>query len=193
MKTKLAFAKVKRINDDVNELFFNIEGALYSSMEGLAAYERMDCAKKLFWINENFFYDDVPVEDVSMDEFQTEEGQKKYWNKYLTDLKAEWENGSIIDYIPAQDDFSPDECQICYVLDVGGREFFFMDETTIHGSDIYELFETENVTSEYFDKLVQTINVNEIKEFVDTHTQEEVEEKYTIKWFKEHNESMWEL
>lgn len=200
-KAKLAFLKVKKIKGDINEYFFNVEGALYSSMESLTAYDRMECAKRLYWIKENFYYEDVetPTDDVSLEEFQTDEGQKKYWNKYLTDLKAEYENGdivgSIVDFIPAPNDSSLDECQICYVFEIGDKELFLMDETSQHDTDMYELFEFENVTSEYFERYLQTIDYPEIEEFVNTHTQDEIEEKYAIKWYKEHNDtsSMWEL
>lgn len=195
-KTKLAFAKVKSVNGNVNELFFSVEGSLYSTINGLAEYDRMDCAKKLYWINEGFFYEDVetPADNVSLDEFQTEEGQHKQWNKNLTDIISDYKNGTLVDYIPAPDGLSLSECQICYVFDIGGKEIYLMDETNEHGSDLLELFEVENVTNEYFNRFIEAINLDEIKEFVNTHTQEEVEEKYATKWMKEHNDtsSMWE-
>lgn len=197
--TKLVFVKVKKAKGDVNEWFFNIEGSLYSSLENLAEYTRMSYARDLYWIKEGFFFNDVeiPEEDVSIDEFQTEEGQHKAWNKHLSDLIKRKEEGQLLDCIPATEDTPVDEHQIsvCYVFEIGGQELFFMDDgTSTQNTDISELFELENVTSEYSKKYMEAVNTSEIEHFVNTHTKNEIEEKFATKWDKENKDyfSMWE-
>lgn len=192
--TKLAFLKVKKIKK--GEDFLSVEGRLCTSMDDLVDDIRMCYARDLYWIKERFFYDDVetPEQDVSIDEFQTEEGQDKAWNKHLSDLITSKENGLLLGYEPLADDNQGRINQIILVLDIGGQEVFFEDDTSRYGSDITNIFEFENVTSEYFDKFMRAIDKDEIEEYVNTHTQDEIEEKYISRWTKEHNDtfSMWE-
>lgn len=192
-QTRLAFLKAKKINDSTSELL-DISGMLYSSIDELVDSTREEYAKELYWIKEGFMYDDVetPTDDVSLEEFQTEEGQHKEWNRYLTELIKNKENGTLMEYVPAIDNEPVDA--VCYVFEVGGQEVFFWEQPVQHDSNIFNLFEFENVTNEYFSKFIQTINPDEIEEFVATHTQDEVEEKYISRWTREHSDSfsMWE-
>lgn len=192
--TKLAFLKVKKLKK--GEEFLSVEGRLCTSMDDLVDDIRMSYARDLYWIKERFFYDDVetPEQDVSFDEFQTEEGQHKAWNKHLSDLITKKENGLLLGYEPLSDYNKGRINKIFLVLDIGGQEVFFEDETLVHGTNVLDIFEFENVTNEYFNKFMSAIDKDEIEEYVNTHTQDEIEEKYTSKWTKEHDDtfSMWE-
>lgn len=193
---KLAFFKVKGIKQDVNKNLFDVKGSLYSSIENLVDDAREDYARNMYWINERFFYNDVetPDDDVSIEEFQTEEGQHKQWNKYLSDLIKEYENGTLMDYVSASSDSPVDKYTVCYVFEFAGQELFFIDEDIANAAEFIKMFDVENVTDEYFEKYLQAINPDEIEEFVATHTQDEVEEKYMSRWTREHSDSfsMWE-
>lgn len=193
---KLAFFKVKGIKQGSNKKLFDIEGSLYTSIENLVDDVREDYARKMYWINERFFFNDVetPNDDVSIDESQTEEGQHKLWNKYLSDLIKEYENGTLMDYVSASSDSPINEYTVCFVFEFAGQEMFFINDNIANAADFTKMFDVENVTDEYFNKYIQALNPNEIEEFVATHTQEEVEEKYMSSWTREHSDtfSMWE-
>lgn len=186
-KTKVKFLKVKRCKDNVDcEISFS--GTFYPSIESLVEYDRMEYAKKLFWANNSSFYDDVeiPEEHVSIEEFQTEEGQHKEWNKYLSDIISEKESGDLLDYTPATEEDALKDCQVFIVANYNGKDVFF----DIHKGD-ESIFEYEDVTNEYFKKYLEAMNTAEIEDFVNTHTQDEIEEKYAYSRYRDKSE-MWE-
>lgn len=187
-KTKIKFLKVKRCKDNVDcEISFS--GTFYPSIESLVEFDRMEYAKKLFWANNSSFYDDVeiPEENVSFEEFQTEEGQHKAWNKYLSDIISEKESGDLLDYMSGTEEDALEDCQVFIVANYNGKDVFF-------SIDEYDenIFEYEDVTNEYFKKYLEAMNTAEIEDFVNTHTQDEIEEKYAYRMYKNKSE-MWVL
>lgn len=187
-KKKLLFLRVKEIKGEITNNY------IYPSMDNFVEWIKERYARDCYWIKEQDFYDDVEIPSIapSFDEQQTEEGQKKYWNWHLSELISMKRKGLLLDKAIGVIT-SPHESLIpILVVEILGRDMFFTsDDCYRYDLDLLEL---ENVNEEYLPKFFDAINTEEIEAFVNTHTQDEIEEKYSTRFNKESEGfSMWEL
>ena len=195
----------------MNTKFVKVEGLIKSldvegsicTLDRLTEWIRMEYARDLYWVKERRFEHDVdiPDEEVTFDEYQTEEGQKRYWNHRLKTLIEAKENGRLLDkeiesYMP----------HLLFVVNFGGTDVFITikddnDNVITNLNKLYMEglslghFKFEDATEEYQKIVMESINPAEIEEYVDTHTPDEIEQKYATTYFRNINDtsSMWEL
>lgn len=178
---KIRFLKLKELKRD-----FSAQEILVS-LNSIINWTKMEYARECYWINERAFEPDVeiPTQAVSIEEYQTEIGQKKHWNYYLNRSINRFESGELLYAITIQN-FQPHSTPCILVCELGGKETFIMCDLPT----VKECVEYEDVTDEYWEKYVNEINPSEIEEFTKTHTMQEVEDKYCAEEFRS---EMWTL
>ena len=121
------------------------------------------------------FYDDVeiPIKCPSGEEQQTENGHKKYYNWDLSNLISKYENGELF-----EEALSVEFPENVLVVNLCGDEMFLYSYP--HSEYLIDNENVIDVTEEYTKKIIDIIKPDEIEEFVKTHTDEEIEEKYEI-------------
>lgn len=185
-KKQLSFLRV----NEINEWLTDVE--IYPSMTDLVESIKERYARDCYWIKEREFNNDVETPTVapSFEEYQTEEGQKKYWNWHLSNLISLKERGLLIDEALGMIT-NPNEAFIqIYVIDIMGKDMFLIGINELNA----EKLALENITEEYLPKFIEAINTEEIESFVETHTQDEIEEQYCSKFNKAHDRlEMWVL
>lgn len=185
-KKQLLFLRVNKINGWLTDV------EIYPSMTDLVESIKERYARDCYWVKEREFNNDVEIPTVapSFEEYQTEEGQKKYWNLHLSNLISLKERGMLLDKA-LEMIANPNASFITiYVVDIMGKEMFFMGHNEFNAEEL----ELENITEEYLPKFLEAINTEEIESFVDTHTQDEIEEQYCSKFNKTHDRfEMWVL
>ena len=194
---KILFLKVKNVKEPTHSDSINLDwSTMYTSIESLVESVRMGYARNAYWVKEHVFNDDVeiPNTDVSIEDYQTNEGQKKHWNYHLSKLINLSVKEKLLEYtIEEEFGYAVHECLVFLVLELGGRDVFLTLTQNVDKDD-FKCLELENVTDEYYPKFIEAINQNEIDDFVQTHTADEVEEKYISRYLKGNsNFSMWEL
>ena len=146
------------------------------------AFERFraEYSKLLFYAWKKDLYEDVetPIEEVSFEEFQTEEGQHKEWNRYVTDLNLKYINGNLLEHA-IEVWFGSDKYLLLF--EINGKEVYA--KSTYLGNITNDC---ADVTTEFIDRLKKEINVDEIEEYVKTHTEDEIEKKYSAKGYEEY-------
>ena len=170
METKIKFFKLKNgvfkwseYHDLVLRTCLNLD------------WTKADYAKKFTWVTDKEFYDDVetPTKDVTIDEFQTDEGQKKQWNKMLKELVETYENNELLE-----------ECLEfegnVLVVNVNGVDMFITREN----GDFFDDEDLVDVTEEYMKYIVDNLKPKEIEEYCKIHTPDEIEKKYAVKGFE---------
>lgn len=161
-----------RLNKIVRDAEFDYDDVI-EKMDSMASdleWIKAEYARDLFWIKERFFYDvETPNEEVSLTEYQTEEGQKKYWNKRLTELISDYENDTLFSRI--LDDYF--KC-VLVIPNENDDLYLRIDEK------ILPLIDCIDVTDEYEEIIKYKIDKTEIENFVKNHTQDEVEKKYHV-------------
>lgn len=187
------FFKVKGINAHAN--FENI--SVYRSMDSLVEWLKMDYARDCFWIKEKDFYDEVKIPTTRPTDSEIygcqEKGWKKYWNYHLAKLISAKEKGELLNKILDGNFNSIDGHFVFFVIEIGGEDVF-VNLQNFDKEDI-DALKLEDVTNEYVSQFFEAINSKEIEDYVETHSQDEIENRYATKWIKEHSEnfSMWEL
>lgn len=171
-----------RLNKVVNKLDINCD-ELMEKKDNLAVdleWTKAEYARDLFWIKEGFFHNDVeiPDEEVSLDDFQTETGQKKAWNRFLTKLTSDYDNGTLYNKIL-------DEYFKCVLIipQENYDLYFDIDEKLL------PLLDYTDVTDEYSQIINDKMDKNEIENFVENHTPDEIKRKYHVFGW---DENFWE-
>lgn len=135
-------------------------------------------ARNFYWVLNEDFYEDVlsneESKEVTLEEFQTEEGQKKYWNNFLMELINARQGGTLLDKI-IDDGYG--STNVVVKID---EEYYIIVK-----DDDDEIESGEDVSEEIEELFHLKINPSEIEEFVKTHNAEEVEEKYAVKDYKD--------
>lgn len=146
-------------------------------------------ARNFYWVNEKGFYEGIEILDnpdcVSFNEYQTELGQKKYWNSFLANLIKVHENKMLFKYSLHVMILPPQNTK-CLVLTIHD------DDLLIPLNDMeYETHQEylTDITEEYTKKFEELVKLNEIEEFVKTHTADQVRDKYNS--FKGNEEFFW--
>lgn len=189
MEKELLFLRVKGIKHS-----FGDDLTIYPSMEDLVEWVRESYARDCYWIKESDFYDGVDNEEPTLEEEQTEEGQKKYWNHHLAQLISLKQEGKLLDEAINYSIGKPNEKLVpILVIEILGKDMF-INADNLNKDDLDSL-ELENVTNEFIGKLYDAIDTEEIETFVNTHTIDEIEEKYKTNFHRLHGDfsSMWEL
>lgn len=157
-------------NDDTHSFDFD------SAIE----WARAEYARDKYFALKKDFYTDVlakSFEEMSSEEYGSEDGYKMYWNYYLTKLVDLDKKGELFDKTLGRS-FGSD----CLVLTIFGVEVFFDvdDEFNLNNSDLFD-----DVSDEYIRKIKKTINQEEIDSFVSSHSQDEIQEKYAVQEFSD--------
>lgn len=191
--SKVIFLKLKGVKKDISLIDTDLGiDEIYTSMNSLVEDIKMCYARDYYWIRKQSFYDgvEIPEDDVSIYEFQTEEGQQKAWNYHLAELTRLYDGGNLLDEKIGN--------TVYFVIEANGQDIFLMAEFPKATGDfvtpLKTIFDCEDVTDEYTNKMMEAISPDEIEEFVNTHTQDEITEKYATRWIKKHSDnfSMWE-
>ena len=174
----IKFLKLKRINDSIQVIAI-------PSLQDIVEWTRMYYARDLYWIKANPNYKEVN-ERPSWRYKTSEEYEKNYeddaWNYHLTQINKKQKKGELLDY-----EIDSNGVTAIIVVDSEyGRFFLEVDNYDIElDSNDYE-----DVTDEYFGKLISLINPKEIEEFVSSHDADEIEEKYGV---GRYSDEMWVL
>lgn len=159
MKTR--FLKIKGIKHDFDMTRCHFFNDLTDHIE----WVRMIYARDYYWIKKKDFCIDVPIpnERPSYEEFW------KYWNWHLNKIIYDFENGILLENLIDEEFFHKN----IFILDFTGEYVYLV----YHDNDD---FVCEDITKEFTKKIIDKINPTEIEEFVNTHTKEEVEKKYSV-------------
>lgn len=130
-------------------------------------------AKKYYWAITKPF-EDAPIEHVELDEFQTEEGEKKEWNWYLSKIISTVEKGELLDSLIGGDSK--------YIIEVDGNIAILDDDFV---DELGTAVGKEDVTEWYINTMKEKINEEEIKRYVETHTADEIQEKYAVSGYED--------
>lgn len=173
----IKFLKLKRINDSIQVIAI-------PSLQDIVEWTRMYYARDLYWIKTNPNYKEVierPSFDYKTDE-ELEALEDDVWNYHLTQINKKQKKGELLDY-----EIDSNGVTAIIVVDSEyGRFFLEVDEYDIElDSNTYE-----DITDEYYQKLINLINPKEIEEFVSSHDADEIEEKYGV---GRYSNEMWVL
>lgn len=154
------------------------------SLSDIVEWTRMNYARDLYWIKTNPNYEEVtekpPMEYNNDDDVDALD--KKYWNYYLTSINRKYKQGELLD-----SEIESNGVDVILIVDTDcGRVFLEVSEIEFGFNENKH----EDVTDEYYQKLLNLINPKEIEEFVATHNADEVEEKYAV---GKYSEEMWVL
>jgi hypothetical protein len=167
---KVKFLKIKNIKSD----FDVSSNEICSSLDSYIKWISMTYARDCYWVKNEDFYDvsDVPTDDYS---FEIE------WNKHLDRCIDDFTNHRLLDRII---DATIVHNTILIFNSCGKNIYVECDAEILEGLDY------EDVSDEYYKKIVDDVNPTEIEEFVQNHTVDEVEEKYAAEGWEE---EMWTL
>lgn len=167
---KVKFLKIKNIKSD----FGTSSNEIYSSLDSNIKWIRMTYARDCYWIKNEDFYD---VSDAPKDAYSFE----IEWNKHLNRCIEDFTNQRLLDRII---DGTIAHNTILIFNSCGKNIYVECD------SEILENLDYEDVSEEYYNKIVDEVNPTEIEEFVKNHTVDEVEEKYAAEGWED---EMWTL
>lgn len=173
----IKFLKLKRINESIQVIAI-------PSLKDIVEWTRMYYARDLYWIKRNPNYKEVN-ERPSFDYKTAEEQEALFddeWNYHLTQINKKQKKGELLDY-----EIDSNGVTAIIVVDSEyGRFFLEVDEYDIElDSNTYE-----DISDEYYQKLINLINPREIEEFVGSHDADEIEEKYGV---GRYSDEMWVL
>lgn len=175
----IKFLKLKRINSSITV-------TAIPSLQDIVEWTRMNYARDLCWIKANPNYKEENERPLYKSYKTAEEYEKHYgddaWNYHLTQINKKNKKGELLDY-----EIDSNGVTAIIVVDSEyGRFFLEVDEYDIElDSNTYE-----DITDEYYQKLINLINPKEIEEFVSSHDADEIEEKYGV---GKYAEEMWTL
>lgn len=166
---KAKFLKIKNIKND----FDTSSNEIYSSLDFYIKWIRMEYARDCYWIKNEDFYDvsDVPMDDYS---FEIE------WNKHLDRCIEDFTNQRLLDRI-----IDGTIVKTILIFSSCGKNIYVECD-----AEILEDLDYEDVSEKYYKKIVDEVNPTEIEEFVQNHTDDEVEEKYAAEGWED---EMWTL
>lgn len=173
----IKFLKLKCITN-------SIQVTAIPSFEDIVEWTRMYYARDLYWIKKYPDYKEVSERPRWV--YKTDEEEKEIedeeWNYHLTQINKKYKKGELLDY-----EIDSNGVTAILVVDSEyGRFFLEVDEYDIElDSNTYE-----DVTEEYYQKLINLINPKEIEEFVATHDALEITEKYGV---GRYSDEMWVL
>lgn len=172
MKPKFYRLTKELFQNGVKEITFSDMYKLDDDIEWFKAMY----ARNFYWVLNEDFYEDVlsneECKEVTLEEFQTEEGQKKYWNNFLMELIYARQKGALLDKI-IDEGYGPTNV----VAKIDEEYYIIVTDDEIESG--------EDVSEEIEELFHLKINPSEIEEFVKTHSAEEVEEKYAVKDYKD--------
>lgn len=173
----IKFLKLKRINSSIQVIAI-------PSLQDIVEWTRMYYARDLYWIRTNPNYKEIIERPRWV--YKTDEEEKKCeddaWNYHLTQINKKQKKGELLDY-----EIDSNGVTAIIVVDSEyGRFFLEVDEYDIElDSNTYE-----DISDEYYQKLINLINPKEIEEFVSSHDADEIEEKYGV---GRYSDEMWVL
>ena len=170
----------KRLNKEVFiKSIFNDDTHSFDFDDAIK-WARASYARDKYFALKKDFYTDVPpkkFEEMSSEEYGSEDGDKMYWNYYLTNLVDLDNKGKLLDEALGSSFVGK-----CLVLTIFGEEVFFdvNDEVNLNDADLFD-----DVSDEYIEKIKKAVNQEEIDAFVASHTQNEIQVKYAVKEFSD--------
>lgn len=162
----IKFLKLKHFNSSIDVIAI-------PSLRDIVEWTRMSYARDLYWIKANPNYKEI--NELPRWGYKTTEEAEQYfddeWNYRLTQINKKQKKGELLDY-----EINSNGVSAIIVVDSEYGKFFLeVDKYDIEldDSNVYE-----DVTDEYYQKLINLINPKEIEEFVNSHDVGEIEEKY---------------
>lgn len=177
METKFYKLSKELFQNSRNDITFSNMEILDESIEWVKAFY----ARDFYWaLNEDYYQDVLTNEEykeVTIDEYQTEEGQHIEWNKFLREIRNACKKGTLLDKA-----INNSFVQTNVVVKID-EEYYTIEA-------FGEIENGEDISEEIKEMIRLKINPSEIEEFVKTHSAEEVEEKYAV---KDYEDEFWVL